>query len=194
MISLEKKLSRVSLSVMCLVHLSQPLNNLNMRSLVSPLHVLSFRWAPQGEDGFCVQGVLTSHLSAPGPYFTRLHLESWGELLLLFLCIFTGWFSDTETHIWIFVVSQAIDAAIREFSEHPKLEETDSAVVVIMSHGKLGAVLGVNWKKETSGDEKPDEFPSNNIYKHLGPEECKALTDKPKIIIIQACRGGDAHV
>ncbi|XP_030251157.1 caspase-1-like isoform X2 [Sparus aurata] len=84
---------------------------------------------------------------------------------------------------------RAIDAAIREFSEHPKLEETDSAVVVIMSHGKLGAVLGVNWKKETSGDEKPDEFPINNIYKHLGPEECKALTDKPKIIIIQACRG-----
>ena len=92
------------------------------------------------------------------------------------------------------MISQAIDAAIREFNEHLKLEERDSVVVVIMSHGKLGAVLGVDWKKEVSGDEKPDEFPINDIYKHLGPGKCKALTDKPKIIIIQACRGGDAHV
>uniref|UniRef100_A0A671UY74 Caspase a n=1 Tax=Sparus aurata TaxID=8175 RepID=A0A671UY74_SPAAU len=89
------------------------------------------------------------------------------------------------------LTAKAIDAAIKKFSEHPKLEETDSVVVVIMSHGKLGAVLGVDWKKETSGDEKPDEFPINDIYKHLGPGKCKALLDKPKIIIIQACRGGE---
>ncbi|XP_044060067.1 uncharacterized protein LOC122879680 isoform X2 [Siniperca chuatsi] len=72
----------------------------------------------------------------------------------------------------------------------PKLKETDSVLVVIMSHGKLGAVLGVNCKNETSGDETPDEFPVNNIYKHLGSEKCSALLNKPKIIIIQACRGG----
>ncbi|XP_073339295.1 caspase a-like [Pagrus major] len=88
------------------------------------------------------------------------------------------------------LTAKAIDAAIRDFSEHPKLKETDSVVVVIMSHGKEGVVLGVDWKKETSGDEKPDEFPINDIYKHLGPEKCKALMDKPKIIIINACRGG----
>ena len=89
--------------------------------------------------------------------------------------------------------SQKIDAALIEFSKHPKLKETDSVFVVIMSHGKLGAVLGVDWKKETSDDEKPDEFPINNIYKHLGSEKCPALLNKPKIIIIQACRGGDSH-
>lgn len=84
--------------------------------------------------------------------------------------------------------SQAIDDAILQFSKHPKLKETDSVIVVIMSHGKLGKVLGVDWKK---GDEKPDEFLIGNIYKHLGSEKCPALLDKPKIIIIQACRGGD---
>ncbi|KAM8769447.1 caspase a-like [Acanthopagrus schlegelii] len=89
------------------------------------------------------------------------------------------------------LTAKAIDAAIKKFSEHPKLKETDSVVVVIMSHGKLGAVLGVDWKEEISGDEKPDEFPINNIYKHLSSGECKALLDKPKIIIIQACRGGE---
>ncbi|KAM9359481.1 caspase a-like [Symphorus nematophorus] len=87
------------------------------------------------------------------------------------------------------LTAQEIDAALIEFSKHPKLRETDSVFVVIMSHGKLGAVLGVNWKNETSGSEKPDEFPINNIYKHLGSQECPALLNKPKIIIIQACRG-----
>ncbi|XP_042342339.1 caspase a-like [Plectropomus leopardus] len=84
------------------------------------------------------------------------------------------------------LTGKEINDAIIGFSKHPKLKETDSVFVVIMSHGKLGTVLGVNWKK---GDEKRDEFPINNIYKHLGSEKCPALLDKPKIIIIQACRG-----
>ncbi|KAG8001967.1 Caspase-1 [Nibea albiflora] len=81
------------------------------------------------------------------------------------------------------LTAKAIDDAVIDFSKHPKLKETDSVLVVIMSHGKLGAVLGV----QTSGDD--DKFPINNIYKHLGSEKCPALLDKPKIIIIQACRG-----
>jgi len=87
-------------------------------------------------------------------------------------------------------VSQEIDDAVIEFSKHPKLNKTDSVLLVIMSHGKLGAILGVDCKKD--GGERPDEFPINNIYKHLGPQKCPALLNKPKIIIIQACRGGDS--
>ncbi|XP_068440725.1 caspase a-like [Clinocottus analis] len=85
------------------------------------------------------------------------------------------------------LTGKAIDEAVIEFSKHPKLKETDSVLVVIMSHGKLGAVLGVDWKMDADG--KPDEFPINNIYKHLGPHECPALLNKPKILMIQACRG-----
>lgn len=94
----------------------------------------------------------------------------------------------------IFVFSQEIDEAISVFSKHPKLKDTDSVLVVIMSHGKLGTILGVNSKIGTGGNEEPDEFPINNIYKHLGSEKCPALLNKPKIIIIQACRGGDSHL
>lgn len=83
------------------------------------------------------------------------------------------------------LTGKAINDAIVEFSKHPKLKGTDSVVVVIMSHGKLGAVLGVEGTEET-----PDEFPINNIYTHLSSEGCPALLNKPKIIIIQACRGG----
>ncbi|XP_077954453.1 caspase a [Gasterosteus aculeatus] len=84
------------------------------------------------------------------------------------------------------LTAQAIDEALKEFAKHPKLKKTDSVLVVLMSHGKRGLVCGVDWKAERS-----DEFPIDVIYKHLGPENCPALLNKPKIIMIQACRGGD---
>ncbi|KAM9733610.1 caspase-1-like [Menidia menidia] len=82
--------------------------------------------------------------------------------------------------------AKEIDDAIMKFSKHPKLRETDSVFVVIMSHGKLGAVCGV--ESEVDGE---DDFPINRIYDHLSPQKCTALLDKPKVIIIQACRGGE---
>uniref|UniRef100_A0A3Q3JFY1 Uncharacterized protein n=1 Tax=Monopterus albus TaxID=43700 RepID=A0A3Q3JFY1_MONAL len=88
------------------------------------------------------------------------------------------------------LTAKGIEDALIAFSTHPKLKDTDSVFVVIMSHGKLGAILGVNWKGDRCGDEAPDEFPINNIYRHLASEKCPALLDKPKVIIIQACRGG----
>ncbi|XP_062242700.1 caspase a-like [Platichthys flesus] len=94
------------------------------------------------------------------------------------------------------LTAKAIDDAVIKFSTHPKLQETDSVMVVIMSHGELGNILGVDWKPkakptETSKTSKPDEFPIDKIYKHLGPEKCPALLHKTKILIIQACRGGE---
>ncbi|KAM4742128.1 caspase a-like [Anableps anableps] len=82
------------------------------------------------------------------------------------------------------LTGKAIDEALTEFIKHPKLKYTDSVFVVIMSHGKLGKILGVDWKEDNS-----DEFQINNIFKHLGSKNCPALIDKPKVIIIQACRG-----
>ncbi|XP_060928950.1 caspase a-like [Limanda limanda] len=84
------------------------------------------------------------------------------------------------------LTAKAIDNAVIKFSEHPKLRETDSVMVVIGSHGELGIILGVDWTPH-----EPDEFPIDNIYKHLSPEKCPALLNKTKILIIQACRGGE---
>lgn len=84
--------------------------------------------------------------------------------------------------------SQAIEDAVIDFSKHHKLKDTDSMVVVIMSHGRLGVVAGVSTQSETFED---DHFSLDKIYRHLGPKDCPALLNKPKIIIIQACRGGD---
>ncbi|XP_029963845.1 caspase-1-like [Salarias fasciatus] len=86
------------------------------------------------------------------------------------------------------LTAKEIDEALIKFSKHPKLTATDSVFVVIMSHGKRDFVLGVNYREDVCANEKPDEFPIDNICKHLA---CRALEDKPKVIIIQACRGED---
>lgn len=92
------------------------------------------------------------------------------------------------------LTAKQMDDALVHFSKHPKLTETDSVFVVIMSHGKLGVVLGVNFKQSYSSGETPDELQVDSIYRHLNAKNCPALTDKPKIIIIQACRGGEKGV
>ncbi|XP_075996720.1 caspase a-like [Genypterus blacodes] len=82
------------------------------------------------------------------------------------------------------LTGKQIEKAVSEFSKDQRLKQADSAFVVIMSHGKMGAVYGVNWTEE-----EPDEFLIDNIYEYLSTESCPALLNKPKIIIIQACRG-----
>uniref|UniRef100_A0A667X3E7 Caspase family p20 domain-containing protein n=1 Tax=Myripristis murdjan TaxID=586833 RepID=A0A667X3E7_9TELE len=68
-------------------------------------------------------------------------------------------------------------SAVKEFSQLQGLSQTDSVFVVIMSHGNFG--------------NNPDEFCIENIYKHLNSENCPVLVNKPKVVIIQACRGSD---
>ncbi|XP_059930348.1 caspase a-like isoform X4 [Gadus macrocephalus] len=79
-----------------------------------------------------------------------------------------------------------MDEAVKRFSKDPRLAATDSVFVVIMSHGVKGAILGVH-----HCDGVPDQFPIDNIYKHLDSARCPKLLNKPKVIIIQACRGVD---
>ncbi|CAL8333440.1 unnamed protein product [Boreogadus saida] len=79
-----------------------------------------------------------------------------------------------------------MDEAVERFSKDPHLATTDSVFVVIMSHGVKGAILGVRHCKGV-----PDQFPIDNIYKHLDSAHCPKLLNKPKVIIIQACRGVD---
>ena len=81
-----------------------------------------------------------------------------------------------------------MEDAVQEFSQRSEHTTADSTFVVIMSHGELGKILGVNYDKS---DPKPDQvFPVDNIFTHLNTAHCKDLRNKPKVIIIQACRGG----
>uniref|UniRef100_A0A8C6WI88 Caspase a n=1 Tax=Neogobius melanostomus TaxID=47308 RepID=A0A8C6WI88_9GOBI len=82
------------------------------------------------------------------------------------------------------LTAKKMENALDDFSKHPKLKETDSVFVVISSHGQYGAVHGVNHKPD-----EPDVLKVDDIYDNLNAKSCPALVDKPKIIIIQACRG-----
>ncbi|CAL8332845.1 unnamed protein product [Boreogadus saida] len=77
-----------------------------------------------------------------------------------------------------------MDDAVERFSKDPRLATTDSVFVVIMSHGVKGAIFGIDHCKGVH-----DQFPIDNIYKHLDSAHCPKLLNKPKVIIIQACRG-----
>ncbi|XP_062390089.1 caspase a-like isoform X2 [Sardina pilchardus] len=81
---------------------------------------------------------------------------------------------------------EEMDKAVKAFSKREEHTQSDGTFVVIMSHGKRDAILGVRWSKE-----KPDEFPIDNVYSCLNTQGCPGLRNKPKVILIQACRGGE---
>uniref|UniRef100_A0A3B4EY08 Caspase family p20 domain-containing protein n=1 Tax=Pundamilia nyererei TaxID=303518 RepID=A0A3B4EY08_9CICH len=56
---------------------------------------------------------------------------------------------------------------------------SNSVFVVVMSHGGFGTI---------SGSDQVD-FEIDKIYECLNTKNCPDLRDKPKVIIIQACRG-----
>uniref|UniRef100_A0A3P9N2Z7 Caspase a n=1 Tax=Poecilia reticulata TaxID=8081 RepID=A0A3P9N2Z7_POERE len=83
------------------------------------------------------------------------------------------------------LTGKRIDEALKDFAKHPKLKQTDSVFVVIMSHGKLGKILGVDCKEGN-----PDEFAVDKIYKYLNSNGCQALINKPKVVILLHCSSG----
>ncbi|CAH1787632.1 unnamed protein product [Owenia fusiformis] len=69
--------------------------------------------------------------------------------------------------------------AIRKtLTEESTQDHADSFVLVILSHGAVDAVYGVDGKT----------VPYKEIYNYFNGENCKKLAGKPKIIIFQACQ------
>ncbi|XP_016304294.1 caspase-1-A-like isoform X1 [Sinocyclocheilus anshuiensis] len=85
----------------------------------------------------------------------------------------------------------AINRAVKNFSKRYEHQNSDSTFVVIMSHGdrfdNKDAILGVHYQRKNPSD----YFFVENIFSHLNSVNCPALIDKPKVILIHACRGGD---
>ncbi|XP_061073630.1 caspase-1-like [Conger conger] len=85
--------------------------------------------------------------------------------------------------------AQDIDEAVKGFSQHQAHLESDSTFVVIMSHGKRDAICGIHYNDEDP--QKKNLFLIDNIFKHLNTKNCAGLRNKPKVIVIQACRGDE---
>lgn len=79
---------------------------------------------------------------------------------------------------------------LKEFACHKEHASSDSTFLVFMSHGNLDGICG---KKHS--EENPDILHDDIIFSIFNNRNCRNLRDKPKVIIMQACRGyGDGYV
>lgn len=74
-----------------------------------------------------------------------------------------------------------------DFADHKEHRTSDSTFLVFMSHGVRAGLCGTK-----SRDEATDILSLNTIYEKFNNQHCQALLDKPKVVIIQSCRGGES--
>ncbi|XP_059829123.1 caspase-1-like isoform X1 [Hypanus sabinus] len=90
------------------------------------------------------------------------------------------------------LTAEAMKEALTAFSNREEHVQSDSTFIVLMSHGLRDKICG---KRHSESEE--DTFHIDQIFNILNNKNCKGLRGKPKIIIIQACRGrslGHAYV
>lgn len=75
---------------------------------------------------------------------------------------------------------------LKAFAARKEHKTSDSTFVVFMSHGIRDAICGKEYSGNGSG-----VLHINTIFQTLNTLNCPSLKDKPKVIIIQACRGGE---
>lgn len=70
------------------------------------------------------------------------------------------------------------------FAARPEHQKSDSTFLVFMSHGIRAGICGTKYSEEV-----PDILDVDIIFRTFNTVNCPNLKDKPKVIIIQACRG-----
>ncbi|XP_043100059.1 caspase-1-like isoform X3 [Puntigrus tetrazona] len=83
--------------------------------------------------------------------------------------------------------NEGISAALRDFAQREEHAHSDSCFVVLMSHGDASGISGIFESPENKDEE--DVFQTDEIFNCLNSLNCARLRDKPKIILIQSCRG-----
>ncbi|KAM6048534.1 caspase-1-like [Theristicus caerulescens] len=84
------------------------------------------------------------------------------------------------------LTSQAMATVMRDFAGHKDHWTSDSTFLVFMSHGVRAGLCGTK-----SRDETTDILSLDTIYEKFDNKHCRALLGKPKVVIIQSCRGGN---
>lgn len=84
------------------------------------------------------------------------------------------------------LTAKDMESALRAFAARPEHKSSDSTFLVLMSHGILEGICG------TAHDEKnPDVLLYDTVFQIFNNRNCLSLKDKPKVIIVQACRGAN---
>uniref|UniRef100_A0A8I5N8R3 Caspase-1 n=1 Tax=Papio anubis TaxID=9555 RepID=A0A8I5N8R3_PAPAN len=78
---------------------------------------------------------------------------------------------------------------LEAFARRQEHKTSDSTFLVFMSHGFQEGICGKKYSEQV-----PDVLQLNAIFEMLNTRNCRSLKDKPKVIIIQACRGENRGV
>lgn len=78
---------------------------------------------------------------------------------------------------------------LKAFAARSEHRTSDSTFLVLMSHGIRAGICGKKYSEEV-----PDVLKLDDIFQILNTWNCPTLKDKPKVIIIQACRGGECSL
>ncbi|XP_052607545.1 caspase-1 [Peromyscus californicus insignis] len=87
------------------------------------------------------------------------------------------------------LTAQEMTEEVKEFADCPEHKTSDSTFLVFMSHGIQEGICG-----KTYSDKVPDVLKVDTIFRMMNTLKCPSLKDKPKVIIIQACRGENRGV
>ncbi|NP_001009365.1 caspase-1 [Felis catus] len=90
-----------------------------------------------------------------------------------------------SVHIKEELTAKDMESELRAFAARPEHKSSDSTFLVFMSHGILSGICGTKYSAE--GD--PDVLAYDTIFQIFNNRNCLSLKDKPKVIIVQACRG-----
>nr|XP_009511202.1 PREDICTED: caspase-1-like [Phalacrocorax carbo] len=84
------------------------------------------------------------------------------------------------------LTSQEMVKVMKDFVDLREHRTSDSTFLVFMSHGVRAGLCGTKSRNETT-----DILSLDTIYEKFNNKHCQALLGKPKVVIIQACRGGN---
>ncbi|NXI93128.1 CASP1 protein, partial [Psophia crepitans] len=82
------------------------------------------------------------------------------------------------------LTSEGMAAVMKDFADHKEHWTSDSTFLVFMSHGVRAGLCGTK-----SRDETTDILSLDTIYERFNNKHCQALLGKPKVVIVQSCRG-----
>ncbi|XP_033265931.2 caspase-13 isoform X2 [Orcinus orca] len=91
-----------------------------------------------------------------------------------------GYSVDVEEKL----TARDMESVLCRFAACEEHKSSDSTFLVFMSHGILDGICGT-----MHSDENPDVLPYDTIFRIFNNRNCLSLKDKPKVIIVQACRG-----
>ncbi|XP_011366463.1 caspase-13-like [Pteropus vampyrus] len=85
------------------------------------------------------------------------------------------------------LTAMAMELVLKTFAACPEHRSSDSTFLVFMFHGILDRICGT-----MHNDGKSDVLSYDTIFQIFNNRNCCHLRDKPKVIIIQACRGANS--